>query len=64
MDDAHRIVFDCVPLVSILWNHLSLFPNEPGSWFLDVFLVQNPAEVAAFVLCQITKRHAKSSLSD
>ena len=60
-DDAHHIVFDCVPVVSILWNHPSLqqlFPNEPGSRSLDVFLVQNPVGVAAFVSCQIANGHA------
>ena len=49
MDDASHMVFDCVAMGSILWNHPSLFRNGPGSRSLDVFMVQNPAEVAAFV---------------
>ena len=47
MDDAHHMVFDCVSMDSIRWNHPSLFIS--GSRSLDVFMVQNPAEVAAFV---------------
>ena len=49
MDDASHMVFDYVAMGSIRWNHPSLFRNGPGSRSLDVFMVQNPAEVAAFV---------------
>ena len=34
--------------VDVVGSH-SLFRNGPGSRSLDVFMVQNPAEVAAFV---------------
>ena len=64
MDDAHHMVFDCVAMGSIRWNHPSLFRNGAGSRSLDVFMVQNPAEVAAFVYGCKKACLAMSSLSD
>ena len=47
MDDAHQMDFDRVAMDSIQWNHPSLFMCGPRS--LDIFMVQNPVEVAAYV---------------
>ena len=49
MDDAHHMIFECVSMDSIRWNHPSLFTNGPRSRSLYVIMVPNPAEVAAFV---------------
>ena len=64
MDDAHHVVFDCVSMGRIRWNHPSLFRNGPRSRSLDVFMVQNPVEVAAFVYECKEACLAMSSLSD
>ena len=63
VDDAHHMIFDCVSMGSIRWNHPSLFTNGPGSRSLDVFMVQNPAEVAALVYEWKKACLATSSLS-
>ena len=43
------MVCDCVAMGSIRWNYPSLLRNGPRSRSLDIFMIQNPAEVAAFV---------------
>ena len=47
VDDAHHMVFDCNSIDVIRWNHPSLFISRSQS--LEVFMGQNPVEVAAFV---------------
>ena len=38
LDDAHHIVFGCISMGSICWNHPGLFINGPRSRSLDVFV--------------------------